>query len=338
MNNLNISASDYKRSSTLHDASGNVVPFAKKPEVQHKPIHLSPEALKKKQAFEKKEEELELFIKQHCQRLLVVRTDVKEHLKKYRESLYTSLSEIYSIYLDIEKSEHSDDFYASLRGYLYSKEIRIQSNSTDVSLVIRYVFGAVKPKIVNDYGNALLEAQLQEISAVDFYEWIKSSSISNASQLYKQREKIGESREALVNRARILILRMMDVYESKPIASFEMPAWSAERRVHQGSDMVFMVGRGVRRFDRESHLADIRICFFIPPGIDFEHLVINRMAKHIYNAVHHWERELEKVEESVWAGDLYNYLSDKEAEAAEKSHVKWQERMAAAQDIDRGFA
>jgi hypothetical protein len=241
--------------------------------------------------------------------------------------------------MDIEKSEHSGNFYATLRGYLINQDIRIQSNSTEISLVIRYVYGAsIKPKMVNDYGNALMEACLQEITPNDFFEWLKRTSISKASEQYQQRSKEGLSREAQINRARILILRMMDVFEAQPIGSFEMPAWQAEKRVHAGSDFVFLVGRGVRRFDRESHIADIRVCFFIPPGIDFEHMVINRLAKHIYNSVLHWEEVLEKVEEQVWAGDLYNYLSDKEAQAAEKSHLQWQERMAAAMDMERGMA
>ncbi len=131
---------------------------------------------------------------------------------------------------------------------------------------------------------------------------------------------------------------MMDVFEAQPIASFEMPAWTVENKVHRGGDFIFLLGRGVRRFDRESHIADVRVCFFIPPGIDFEHMVINRLAKHIYNGVLHWEEELEKIEERVWANDLYNYLSDKEAQAAERSLLQWQERMAAAMDLDRGMA
>ncbi len=191
---------------------------------------------------------------------------------------------------------------------------------------------------MNDYGNALLEACLEEIAPKDFLEWLKRTSISKASQQYQQRAKVGQSREALINRAHILILRMMDVFEAQPVASFEMPAWQAEKKVHAGSDLVFLIGRGVRRYDRGSHIADIRVCFFIPPGIDFEHMVINRLAKHIYNGVLDWEEELEKVEEHVWAGDLYNYLSDKEAQAAERSHTQWQERMVASMDIDRGMA
>jgi hypothetical protein len=67
-------------------------------------------------------------------------------------------------------------------------------------------------------------------------------------------------------------------------------------------------------------------------------MVINRLAKHLYNGVLDWEEQFEKTEEEVWAGDLYNYLSDKEAQAAEKSHLQWQERMAAAMDMERGMA
>ncbi len=330
-------ANELKRKSIVKDTTGNVITLPA-PKNESK-IQLSPAALKRKAAFEKQEAELANFIKKQSNRLKKIKSGVIKSQIKYRDSLYRSLSGIYESYIDIEKSEHSDDFYASLRRHLIKNDIRIQSNSTDISLVIRYVYGAtIKPKLVNDYGNALLEASLQGISTNDFHEWLKRTSISKASQQYQQRAKIGESREDLINRARILVLRMIDVFETKPVASFPMTAWTAGKHVHSGSDLVFMVARGVKRFDRESHLADINVCFFIPPGIDFEHMVINRLAKHIYNSVGYWEERLEKLEEAVWAGDIYNYLSDKEAEAAEKSRVQWSERMAASMDWDRGMA
>lgn len=330
-------ANDLKRRSVVIDADAKLISSSK--HKQKAPIELSSQALLRLAEIEKQEAEVTCFIKKQTDVLKRIRRDVIKSQINYRDSLYTSLAEIYQSFIEIERSEHSGKFYANLRGYLLSNDVRIQGNSTEVSLVIRYIYeNSIKPKLINDYGNALLEACLQEIEPQDFLEWIKNATISKASQLYQQRAKVGQSREALINRARILILRMMDVFETQPIASFGMPAWTAEKKVHPGSDFVFFVGRGVRRFDRESHIADIRVCFFIPPGIDFEHMVINRLAKHIYNNVLHWEEELEKVEEEVWAGDLYNYLSDKEAKAAEKSHLHWQERMMAAMDMDRGMA
>jgi hypothetical protein len=330
-------ADSLKKKSVVTDITGNVITLPARK--QSKAVQLSPQALLRKAAIEKKEAEVTSFIKKQTDELKRIRQDVIKSQIKYRESLYKILSEMYALYIEIEKSEHSGQFYANLRGFLLSSDVRIQSNSTEVSLVIRYIYeNSIKPKLINDYGNALLEACLEEVEPHDFLNWIKETTISKASQQYQQRAKVGMSREALINRARILILRMMDVFEASPLGSFEMTAWEAEKKVHQGSDFVFLVGRGVRRFDRESHIADIRVCFFIPPGIDFEHMVINRLAKHIYNGVLDWEEELEKVEERVWAGDLYNYLSDKEAQAAEKSHTQWQERMAASMDMDRGMA
>jgi hypothetical protein len=329
-------SNELKRKSTVTvtEATGNVINLPAPKNTQK--IQLSHEALKRKAAIEKREAEVTNFIKEQSDKLKKIRSGVIKSQIKYRDSLYKSLSGIYASYIDIENSDHSGKFYANLRGYLLDQDIRIQSNSTEVSLAIRYVYGSsIKPKTVNDYGNALLEACLQEVTPKEFLEWLKQTTISKASQQYQQRAKVGLGREALINRARILILRMMDVFETQPIATFEMPAWQAEKKVHAGSDLVFLVARGVRRFDRESHIADIRVCFFIPPGIDFEHMVINRLARHIYNGVLDWEEQLEKVEEHVWAGDLYNYLSDKEAQAAEKSHTYWQERMAASMDLDR---
>jgi len=325
-----------KRTSVITDSEGKVITLPAT--IQKKAIQLSPESLRRKLEMEKKAIEEQRFVERQTDELKRIRSDVNASMVKYRESVYKNLSDIYSTYIEIEKSEHSDIFYSNLRGHLLGNDVKIQSNSTDVSLVIRYVFGSIKPKMVNDYGNVLLEAGLQEIKPEEFFEWVKNTTITNASAQYQQRTKIGENREELIKRARILILRMIDVFEAQPKASIEMPAWNAQKQVHAGSDLVFLIGRGVRRFDRGSDIADIRICFFIPPGIDFEFMVINRLAKHIYRGVHRWEEGLEKKQEEVWAGDLYNYLSEMEAEAAEKSRVQWQERMAAASDLDRGMA
>jgi hypothetical protein len=324
-----------KRKSTVDSTYGKMADMPKPQKVPA--IQLSPEAQRKKIAFEKLEAELEKFVETQTSKLKSIKRDVESATIKYRESLYLAMANIYNSYLEIEESPHSDDFYANLRGYLKSKDIRTQANSTDVGLIIRYVFGPIKPKSINDYGNALLEAQLQGVNGADFPCWLKRITITKASQSYQQREKKGESREAKIQRARILVLRMMDVFENRPIAAFSMNAWATEQQVHSGSDMIFMVARGVRRFDRESHIADVRVCFFIPPGIDFEHIVINRLAKHLYTRIDQWEAKLAKVEEVVWAGDLYNYLSDREAEAAEKSRQQWTERMEAAMDMDRGM-
>ena len=330
-------ANDLKRQSIVIDADAKVISSSK--HKQKKTVELSPKALLRLAEIEKQEAEVTCFIKIQTDALKRIRRDVIKSQINYRDSLYISLAGIYQSYIEIESSDHSGKFYANLRGYLLSNDVRIQGNSTEVSLVIRYIYeNSIKPKLINDYGNALLEACLQEIEPPDFLEWIKKTTISKASQQYQQRAKVGQGREALINRARILILRMMDIFEAQPIASFEMLAWTAEKKVHRGSDFIFLLARGVRRFDRESHIADIRVCFFIPPGIDFEHMVINRLARHIYNDVLDWEEELEKIEEEVWAGDLYNYLSDKEAQAAERSHAQWTERMAAAMDLDRGMA
>lgn len=325
-----------KRKSTLLDQGGKVITLP--PPSKKKEIKLSPEAMKRKVAMEQQEAELTAFIKKHTDKLKKIKASVDDNRIKYRDNLYKSLADVYKSYIDIEADVSSGDFYATLRGYLLDKDFRIQSNSTDVSLLIRYVFGPIKPKAVNDYGNALMEAQLESIKKGDFLTWIKKTTMSKASDQYKARSQKGESREALMSRARVVILRMLDVFETQPRGSFQMLARNAEGWVHSGSDVILLVARGVRRFDRGSDIADIRVCCFIPPSLSFELFIINRLAKHICDGVYHWEEQLGTIEDEVWAGDLYNYLSDKEAEAAEKDAQRWSERMAAAHDLDRGLA
>lgn len=265
------------------------------------------------------------FISTVTDRLKAIHAEVLKARTAYRESVYLNLTTLYSCYVDVEDSEFKDDFYANLRGYLYSNSIRLQSNSTDVGMVIRYVFGNVKPKTIVDYGIVLTAARELGIGIDEFFEWIKKNTIS---AIVKERNEKVISKDSLKDkmfRARLVILRMLDYREQLNLTMYQSPTVLAVNDVHSkyGSDIVIIIARALRGFDRESHIANYNLVFAIPPSIELEQIVIDRLAKSIVENVEHWESELDAKDESVWANELYEHVEEAENKRAAKDRDKW---------------
>jgi protein associated with RNAse G/E len=105
-----------------------------------------------------------------------------------------------------------------------------------------------------------------------------------------------------------------------------MTAWSAERLISAGTNQVVMLGTALRRMDRESFYADIHITTILPPNIDIDVMVVDRMAKQIVDVVGEYEEKLRKMDEQLWSEDLEAYLSTEEAEATRQTVEKWRSK------------
>jgi hypothetical protein len=78
--------------------------------------------------------------------------------------------------------------------------------------------------------------------------------------------------------------------------------------------------------DRESFYADIHVTTILPPNIDIDVIVVDRMAKHIVNVVGEYEDKINKISEQAWGDDLEAYLSTEEAEASRQTVEKWKSK------------
>ena len=265
------------------------------------------------------------FIKTITDRLKAINSDVSKARTAYRDSVYLNLTTLYCCYTDIEDSEFKDDFYANLRGYLHSENIRLQANSTEVGLAIRYVFGDIKPKTIVDYGIVLTTARELGIGIADFYEWIKKRTISGTVKERNQNVQVKDSLKDKMFRARLVILRMLDYKEQTNLTMYQKPALLAEKDVHSqyGSHIVILIARALRGFDRQSHIANYNLVFAIPPSIELEQLIIDRLAKDIVGEIDYWEKELDARDESEWANELYEHVEEAESKRAAKDRDKW---------------
>ena len=105
-----------------------------------------------------------------------------------------------------------------------------------------------------------------------------------------------------------------------------MTAWNAEQLSSAGTNQVVMLGTVLRRYDRESFYADIHITTILPPNIDIDVMVVDRMAKQIVNVVGEYEEKINKISEQAWGDDLEAYLSTEEAEATRQTVEKWKSK------------
>jgi len=257
-----------------------------------------------------------------------------------RIKLAEALRDCYGIYLHIESKPDQWNFYDILRSYFTVAKIRIQANTPDEGLLLRYVFPAKSTKQISEYGTVLRYANDKKISKNDFIKWYTATTQTKILALARN-SGADDSRDRLA-RANQLLLRFLDIREEWPLGVMEYPEYLAGKQVHLPDDLIFVVCRGVRRFDRGVQFdpddpsktqlpqADIRALIFIPPNIDLSNDILNRFARHIASDLEEFEQQLEETTEKVWANDLTAFLTERELGAAYKSADKWADRMQAA--------
>lgn len=253
----------------------------------------------------------------------------------YTKALYKMLESLYSLYKRVNDSEYNSAFYANLRGGLRAHGVKIQSNTSDEALLIRFVLRASKPKQVYDYSTVLAEALEQEVESSAFSKWIEETTIAGAISNYRQRISTQATYRDRLKRARLLVLRMLDIRETRPVGSFSYPTLLAERWVNRGTHLVVMIGYANRRYDRDSQTADVNILFALDPNIENDVWVINEMAKRIVTKVEMLEEKMNVLEKEVWADELYNQVVESYAVYAEERTEWWMERQQAARYEDQ---
>jgi hypothetical protein len=146
----------------------------------------------------------------------------------------------------------------------------------------------------------------------------------------------------MINRSRIALLRYFDIQEQWPLGQFDYPEYLAARQVHLPDDLIFVICRGVRKFNRDVYfdpedpaatrvpMAEISALHFIPTNIDLTNDLITRIARQLVPYIDEIEEEITQKTEQVWAHDMSNLLMERELGAAYKSADRWADRMQAS--------
>jgi len=289
-------------------------------------IVLSPRYQQTYDKLEMKDSEFSKFEKLIAGELNRIRKGVKNLEEQYRNKIYEGLGEAYKVYQAVISSPYANDLLNNVRWALIDEGHKIQKNTNNAAMIIKYCWADAEltNRKVYDYSTALQAAQLNNIETDYFVEWVKKISITQVIADYKQKDE--DSLDERMRRARLIILRWLETRERNSLAKITKTAWSAEQLISAGTNQVVMLGTVLRRYDRESFYADIHITTILPPNIDIDVMVVDRMAKQIVDVVGEYEEKINKISEQAWGDDLEAYLSTEEAEATRQTVEKWRSK------------
>jgi hypothetical protein len=264
------------------------------------------------------------------QRLSVTRKKIINLDKQYINLRYGFLQDAYAVYKEIAKHELSDSFFAHVRGELLKQNIKIQSNTPDASLIVRLVFGAdASTKSVSEYGKVMQAAVDREVRSDKFAEWLKQETLTKVLADQRAIEAATENPKDRLERARRVILRLIDLRESKPIITHSTTAHTATQYLGRHYGLCVAIGHASRRMDRESFYADINLSMVIPVSLDFEIYIVDKLARYIIKEVDEYELKINSLSESVWAEELYERLVAAGDEEIDANNEYWSNRQQA---------
>jgi hypothetical protein len=259
-----------------------------------------------------------------------------------REKVKTTegLRDCYGIYETIENSKDGGQLYDILRSYFKATLEKIQSNTPDEALLVRFIFSKKSKKQVSEYATVLRYARETGIAKNDFVKWYDDTTQTRILSLARK-ANTADSQE-LLKRAKIALLRYFDIQEEWPLGRFDYPEYLAAKQVHLPDDLMFVICRGVRKFNRDTYfdpenpaatrvpMAEISALHFIPTNIDLTNDLITRMARLLAPYIDEIEEQINQKTEQVWANDMTNLLMERELGAAYKSADRWADRMQAS--------
>jgi hypothetical protein len=299
-----------------------------------KPIQLNEEHEARVAEWRAQELEKESFITVWAKRLATTAKKVRDLNQQYHKILYKQLQDAYEVYDNVLRSEHSDDFFANLRGALYQQGFKIQSNTTDSALIIRFIFGANTPtKTIHDYSKALEGGQSDSVDTDKFAEWLERKTLTRVIEEQRAIKKEIETPAERLDRARRVVLRMLEIRETKPIVKFTTIEHTAERQLlGKELGLCVMLGYAYRKFGRGDDAldVDINLNFLIPPSIDLEITIIDKLARYIIRDVEKYEADIADAEEQQWAEDVWERLVASCDAEVQKNNEYWANRQQAA--------
>lgn len=276
-------------------------------------------------------------------RLLHQATTIKNRMETLarRETVkfHEALRDCYGIYEHIQSSPEPYAFYDVLRDY-FRMQGTVQSNSPDEGLLIRFVFAKKSNKQISEYATVIRYALQTKVAKADFIKWYTTTTQTRILQ--KARKDGNAQLNERLARSRVLLQRYFDIREQWPLGEFDYPAMLAEKQVHLPDDLIIVICRGVRRFNRDVEfngdsssrsvvpLAAISALHFIPPTIDLANDIMDRIARYLEPRLEHFEEEIQHKTEQVWSNDMTNFLMERELGTAYRSADRWADRMQAS--------
>ena len=278
----------------------------------------------------------ELAMKDWGGRLATTKVRMEKLNKRYEELLLVLLNEAYGVYREVIKSDLADDFFGALWNRLYKDGIKVQSNTPNASLVIRYICGAsISTKTVSNYAKVLEGADYNNIKQEQFIAWVQHKTMTRVIEDQRNIENNKETRAEKMARARAVVMRLIEARETKPEHSWTTTAWQAEKQISKQGLWVG-IGNAHRILDGGSNFnASMNLVMMLPLNAEMERHILNIYARTIVDSIDYYEKKMNEMEEALWADELWEKLVSAGYEESQKQDDYWSNRQQAAMYEDQ---
>lgn len=272
----------------------------------------------------------ELVMKDWGGRLATTKATMDKLNKKYEEYLVGLLRDAYSVYSEVIKSDLAEDFFGALWHQLYKDGIKVQSNTPNASLVVRYICGAsISTKTVSNYAKVLEGADYNNIKPEQFVAWVQHKTMTRVIEDQRNIENNTETRAEKMARARAVIMRLIEARETKPEHSWKTTAWQAEKQISPQGLWVG-IGNAHRILDGGSNFnASMNLVMMLPLNAEMERHILNIYARTIVDGIDYYEKKMNEMEEALWADELWEKLVSAGYEESVKQDEYWSNRQQA---------
>lgn len=263
-------------------------------------------------------------------RLKTTKVRMEKLNKKYEELLLVLLNEAYSVYREVVKSDLADDFFSAVWNELYKEGIKVQSNTPNASLIVRYICGAsISTKTVSNYAKVLEGADYNNIKPEQFIAWVQHKTMTKVIEDQRNIQNNKETWADKMSRARVVIMRLIEARETKPEHSWKTTAWQAEKQISTQGLWVG-IGNAHRILDGGSNFhASMNLVMMLPLNAEMERHILNIYAKTIVDGIDYYEQQMNELDEKLWADELWEKLVSAGYEESIKQDEYWSNRQQA---------
>ena len=271
-------------------------------------------------------------VRQDWVRRLVSTKNRMRKLHKIVEKITIKLlEEAYSVYSEVIKTDLADDFFDALKHELRKEGIKVQRNTPHASLVIRYIYAKrVSAKVISEHAKVLESADYNNIKPEQFIAWVQHKTMTRVIEDQRNINNNVETRAEKMARARAVIMRLIEARETKPVHSWTTTAQHAEKQISEQSLWVG-IGNAHRILNGGSNFnASMNLVMMLPLNIEMERHILNIYAKTIVDGIDYYEKQMNSLEEKVWADELWEKLVNAGYEESVKQDEYWSNRQQAA--------
>ena len=228
------------------------------------------------------------------------------------KTLTMRLAEVYVLYYYWGNSPHLDDFELDLNAYLEDREIPF-NDGTSLALKFTKVFLAdTNIAKASKYAKHMETAFNKGVEPLEYPEWTNLNGIEETSRrkpLLKGAKRIHRNSKSDYNRALDLIYRWLEIKESNPLYSSNVPVddikMKGNPRIEGNSAKTRYEITITKRYDdlKNPLMCEVDTLWILPRLDSIEQLIVHHLARAIMG-------KLEELEELVRVSDMKTFGTD----------------------------